>query len=331
MSFAQLLERNRAFLAGRKPEPLPPPESISQLILACYDPRLDALLPGALGLDRGHEFLIRSAGAVVASSGDPLRSIALAVYMFDAKAIAVVGHTSCRMATFDTAWFIDAFRTRGVRRDAFGADDLRAWAGAIADPKRGVQASVAVLRAAACLPRDLEIGGVVLDDTTGALDVVVRPDEALPGVVATAAVRAGEPEVREPHVTRDTGEPHEAPRAPEPPVEPARAATRAHPSVATAPDVTKLLTAAGSLVQALEAQAVWRHEVRRLRSELHAERNPIARVRMIDAFVRKAVAESREVAAALERLKREAQGARVQLDEGLLLELVRRALMGEKP
>ena len=98
MALAEILERNRAFLAGRASKPLPPPESIHQLILACYDPRLDQLLHDALGLDHGDDFLVRSAGAVVAPSGDPLRSIALAVYLFDVKAIAVVGHTSCRMA-----------------------------------------------------------------------------------------------------------------------------------------------------------------------------------------------------------------------------------------
>src|SRR5512139_1035859 len=108
MPLSEILERNRAFLQERKPEPLPPPESISQLILACYDPRLDALLHGALGLDLGNEFLVRSAGAVVTPSGDPLRSIALAVYLFDVRGIAVVGHASCRMAAFESSQFIDA-------------------------------------------------------------------------------------------------------------------------------------------------------------------------------------------------------------------------------
>jgi carbonic anhydrase len=332
MSFAQLLERNRAFLAARQPKPLPPPESIAQLVVACYDPRLDALLKGALGLIDGGAFLIRTAGAVVTPSGDPLRSVALAAYLFDAKSIAVVGHTSCRMAAFEASRFIDAFRARGVTRDAFGAEDLRAWAGAIPDPKRGVQASVAVLRAAASLPRDLEIGGLLLDDATGALEVIVRPDEALPGVPARAAspepvaapVQPGaqaEPAAHETSPARDARDEHDISQAPAP-------ARSLEPPV---PEVTRLLRAAGALVQTVEAQAVWRYEVRKLRSELHTERNPIARIRLIDVFVRKAVAESREVAAALDRLKREAQASQVQLDEGLLLELVRRALMGDKP
>jgi carbonic anhydrase len=326
MPLSEILERNRAFLQGRKPEPLPPPEAVSQLILACYDLRLDTLLHGALGLDLGNEFLVRSAGAAVSPAGDPLRSIALAVYLFDVKGIAVVGHTSCRMATFDTTRFIEAFRRRGVPRDGFGHDDLRVWAGAIADPKRGVQASVGVLRAAPCLPRDLEICGLVLDDTTGALEVVVKPDEAVPGVAGGPGLPAeAEPEhaEREAEAQPSRGEPEQKSAA-----APAASAAKAQ-APAGAPDLNRLLAAARTLVQTAEAQAVWRYEVRRLRAELHAEPNPITRVRLIHGFVQKAIADSREVAAALDRLKREAQGAHVQLDEAQLMELVRRALMGE--
>jgi len=322
MALAEILERNRAFLAGRAPKPLPAPESIHQLILACYDPRLDQLLHDALGLDHGDVFLVRSAGAVVALSGDPLRSIALAVYLFDVKAIAVVGHTSCRMAAFETSAFIDLFRRRGVRREAFGHEDLRAWAGAISGPARGVQASVAVLREASCLPRDLEISGLVLDDATGALEVVVRPDEVVSA-----------PQEVLPPQAEPAPDAHE-PEPPQPQAPPSKLALpkpeAVRPGQAAAADLAKLVASAGSLVQVIESHATWRYEIRRLRSELHAERNPLSRVRLIDGFVRKAVTDSREVAAALERLKREAQAAKIQLDEALLLELLRRAIMGEK-
>lgn len=327
MPLSEILERNRAFLQDRKPEPLPQPEAISQLILACYDPRLDTLLHGALGLDFGNEFLVRSAGAVVMPAGDPLRSIALAVYLFDVKGIAVVGHTSCRMAAFETSQFIDAFRKRGVRREGFGHEDLRVWAGAIPDPRRGVQTSVGVLREATCLPRDLEICGLVLDDTTGALEVVVRPDEAVPAGIGASAPSI--PPAESPDRTKADRTPEAREAAPAP-VEPGRPLPAPRAGAAPgAPDLTRVIAAARSLVQTAEAQAVWRAELRRLRTELQTESNPVKRVRLISDFVRKAVSQSRDIAASLERLRREAQGANVQLDEALLMELVRRALMGE--
>src|SRR5262245_10303981 len=147
-----ILERNKLFVQGREPRPLPPPETIRIAVVACYDPRLDTLISPALGLRPGEAFIYRSAGTVLSPSGESLRSVALAVFMFGVREIAVVGHTSCRMATFQSTAFIDSFRSRGVRREAFGPEDLRVWAGAIPDVKSGVRASVAALLSAPFLP-----------------------------------------------------------------------------------------------------------------------------------------------------------------------------------
>jgi len=325
MTLTDVLERNRAFVQGRAARPLPPPESVPLVVIACYDPRLDALLRPALGLDDGDVFLIRSAGAVVAPSGDPLRSIALATYLFAAEEILVVGHTSCRMAAFDTSRFIDAFRARGVARDAFGDTDLRRWAGAIHDPAAGVRASVAALREASALPKDLRVSGVVLDDATGALTVVVKPDEAVGGGTLSAPAPP------------DRRGPEDEPAVPPPMPKPGGAASRGHqaaapghrPPAGDADTTTGLVAAARHLVEVLAAHATWRYELERLRTELRTHGNPLARVRLIDALVRKAAADSREVAQAFDRLKREASGAGRRLDDAAFLEIIRRAFMGE--
>ena len=322
MTLTDVLECNRAFLQGRAARPLPSPESVSLVAVACYDPRLDAFLRPALGLDDGRAFLIRSAGAVVAPSGDPLRSIALATYLFDAGEVLVVGHTSCRMADFETARFVDAFRARGVAREAFGEADLRQWAGAIHDPAAGVRASVAALRAAPCLPKDLRVSGVVLDDSTGQLAVVVKPDESVDGASVSAAAPPRAPVEDSGHRSPAEGANAPAPRA--------QVKDPGHrPPAEGADAVGRLLAAAGALVETVAAQAVWRYELQRLRTELRMEDNPLSRVRLIDAFVRKAAADSREVAAALDRLKREASGAGRRLDDAAFMELVRRAFVGE--
>lgn len=174
MLLDEVLENSRRFAAGRPAEPLPPVEAIRLAVVACYDPRLDKLLLPAMGLDPGQAFFLRTAGAFVRPSSGSLRSLMLAVFMFGVTEILVVGHTSCRMATFDMAAFIDSFRRRGVPRDAFGADDLREWVGAISDPKRGVEMSVANIRAASFAPRDLVVSGAVLDDTTGRIEMLIR-------------------------------------------------------------------------------------------------------------------------------------------------------------
>jgi carbonic anhydrase len=172
-----ILERNRAYLDGRERRAWPPNPRVQLAVVACYDPRLDEMIPEAIGIQPGEAFVFRTAGAFLREGSASLRSLAMAIYFFDVNHVLVMGHRSCRMANFDTPGFIDAFRKRGVAREAFGSEDLRAWAGAIADPRRGVETTVANLRAAPFLPKDLSIAGVVLDDETGELEVVVRPGE----------------------------------------------------------------------------------------------------------------------------------------------------------
>ena len=162
------------------------------------------------------------------------------------------------------------------------------------------------------------MSGVVLDDSTGGLAVVVKPDEMVQGGSLWAPAETGDLE--------DEGQP----AGPAPRATPARAHPAARPAPAGGADAAgRLLAAAGALVETVAAQAVWRYELQRLRTELRMQDSPLSRVRLIDAFVRKAAADSREVAAALERLKREASGAGRRLDDAALMELVRRAFMGE--
>ena len=176
MPLDDLLERNQSFVRSRQARPLPAPGTIRQAIVACYDPRLDELLLPSLGLQPGDAFLLRTAGALVQRAGGVMRSLALGVFMFGVREVVVVGHSSCRMATFETPAFIESFRQRGVAREAFGSMDLRDWACAIPSPARGVQISMANIAAAPFLPRDVTVSGLVLDDTTGALTVVSPHD-----------------------------------------------------------------------------------------------------------------------------------------------------------
>ncbi len=181
MQLEELKKRNRAFVAGRQAVPFPAAESIPLAVVACYDPRLDPLLRPAVGLAEGEGFMIRTAGALIAPDSKALNSLAVAVYLFDVKNVLIVGHSSCRMASFDSAAFAEAFRRRGVSREAFGDESLRQWVGAFASPREGVLASAAAIAGAVFLPDDLAITGAILDDSTGALDVVLKPGDPIPG------------------------------------------------------------------------------------------------------------------------------------------------------
>jgi carbonic anhydrase len=300
MNLEAILERNRAFVRGREARPLPPVETMPLAVVACYDPRLDTLIADSLGLGPGAAFLFRTAGASLKPDGTVMRSLAAAVYLFGVRDVVVLGHTSCRMANFDTTGFIDAFRKRGVSRDAFGGDDLRVWAGAMPDPRRGVAQSVESIHAAPFLPKDLSVAGFVLDDTTGALEVVVKPGESAP------VPPLPEEEVEAPRAA--------AAKAPEPP-------HPQEPEIVSAPD--PLADAVQGFVRSVTASGRWREEMARLKQEIAVQRNPLAKLGLLERFARRVGNESREAREAFARVQREASASGRLRDPQELLRIFR--------
>jgi carbonic anhydrase len=291
MHLDRILEHNRSFTAGRSPAPLSALEKVELAVVACYDPRLDTLLPQALGIEPGGAFLIRTAGALVQPGSSSLRTLALSVFLFGVTEVIVVGHASCRMAAFDSAAFIDAFRKRGVAREAFGPEDLRAWAGAIPGARRGVELSVANLLAAPVLPRDLSVSGLLLDDASGALDVVVRPGEA-PAVIAALAV-APAPQPAEATVAVPA-QGHEQRRAP------AETASLAEPLA--------------ELVALLGSKRELGAGLHRIRAELERSKGAPARLKLIEGFLRDAAAQDEDLADAYSSLRQRMAETRGQWD-----------------
>ena len=282
-----ILERNREFVRQRQSRPLPPAETMPLVVVACYDPRLDELLLQSLGLRQGEAFLLRTAGALVLPGGGVMRSLAMAVFMFGATEIVVVGHSGCRMATFKNNEFIDTFRKRGVAREAFGTTDLREWAGAIASPARGVQRSIDSIVGSPFLPHDVVVSGLVLDDTTGALELVTRE---------ARASGAGAP-VSNVDSVSEADSAHDAEHEP--------VATPEASPVIVAEEMDQLVQALVGAVQKVEGQAKWRAETQLLRQQLAETRNPLARFSLLESFLRRVAGDSRDVARSLERLRGE--------------------------
>ena len=311
-----IVERNRAFVAGRAAQPLPPVEQLRLAVVACYDPRLDALFQPALGYSPGKTFLFRTAGALVQPSGATLRSLSMAVYMFGVTEVLVVGHTSCRMAAFQTNEFVETFRRRGVSREAFGPNDLREWAGALPSPRRGVEISVANIVAAPFLPRDLTVAGVVLDDETGALEVVARPGEM---IVATAAAAHEQ-------ATTPTETPAAAATQAAAPAEPLAAAA----APATDGETSALARDVAEFARLLGSKQRWRDDLKTLQGELDRPHHPLVKFRMLESIARRAGAESREVLDAFEKVKHSVIAARQSLETEDLYRLFLRVVGKQK-
>ena len=266
--------------------------------MACYDPRLDSLLRPALGLEEGQGFLFRTAGAVVSPTGTTLRSLTLAVYMFEVREILVLGHSSCRMAAFKASDFIAAFRGRGVAREAFGDQDLRTWAGAVASPRQGVLASASAIASAPFLPNDLVIAGAVLDDTTGEIEMVLRPGQVPPDMLpwaetklaaAKGAARAAPDVVAAPGVVAAASN-----AAPQPPPPPAPAAA-----------LSPAFDAVTSVVDFLASQSHMYAPLAHLRHSLQQEKNPLKQLALVRKFVQSGSADTQELREAFKKLAEE--------------------------
>lgn len=144
-------------------------------ILTCMDTRLTELLPAALGLKNGDVKLIKNAGGVISNPfGSVVRSLLIAVYELGVETILVIGHTDCGVQHMDSRAMIESMKQRGVSQEAidmihYCGIDFEKWLSGFDDVKTSVQETVELLKHHPLIPEDVQIGGFVMDSTTGEL------------------------------------------------------------------------------------------------------------------------------------------------------------------
>lgn len=144
-------------------------------ILTCMDTRLTELLPAALGLKNGDVKLIKNAGGVISNPfGSVVRSLLIAVYELGVETILVIGHTDCGVQHMDSRAMIESMKQRGVSQEAidmihYCGIDFEKWLSGFDDVNTSVQKTVELLKHHPLIPEDVQIGGFVMDSTTGEL------------------------------------------------------------------------------------------------------------------------------------------------------------------
>lgn len=144
-------------------------------ILTCMDTRLTELLPAALGLKNGDVKLIKNAGGVISNPfGSVVRSLLIAVYELGVETILVIGHTDCGVQHMDSRAMIESMKQRGVSQEAidmihYCGIDFEKWLRGFDDVNTSVQETVELLKHHPLIPEDVQIGGFVMDSTTGEL------------------------------------------------------------------------------------------------------------------------------------------------------------------
>ncbi|UJF27803.1 carbonic anhydrase [Planococcus sp. 107-1] len=153
------------------------------VILTCMDTCLIEMLPKAMNLKNGDVKIVKSAGAVINHPfGGIMRSLIVAVYELKADEIYIIGHHDCGMSAIDPQSILSKMEARGIERKTiemmqYSGVDLEGWLRGFEDVTESVTHSVQMVRNHPLLDSKVPVHGLVIDPTTGKLDVVVDGNE----------------------------------------------------------------------------------------------------------------------------------------------------------
>lgn len=139
------------------PGPLPHRPTLEVAVVACMDCRIDVY--ATLGLSPGEAHVIRNAGARAA---DALRSIVVSQRKLGTRAVMLIGHTGCGMATFTSEELSDELGPAAAGFDFMTFDAV----------ERMVAEDTAWLAAHPLLLPGTSVRGFVLDIESGRLSEV---------------------------------------------------------------------------------------------------------------------------------------------------------------
>ncbi|MBA4537414.1 carbonic anhydrase [Bacillus aquiflavi] len=155
------------------------------VILTCMDTRLVELLPKALNVKNGDVKIIKNAGALITHPfGSIMRSLLVGVYELQADEIFVIGHHDCGMSGLKADSMIEKMKQRGVKEEiletlAYSGIEFKEWLKGFENVNESVAHSVDVIKNHPLLPQDIPVHGLVIDPTTGKLDLVMNGYEQL--------------------------------------------------------------------------------------------------------------------------------------------------------
>ena len=214
-----ILAHNDAFLEeDRTPPASFPGKRI--IVVSCMDPRLNSLLPRALGLIENEAYVIKNAGAVITHPfGGITRSVFVALYELGASEVFIIGHRwvhahpfgsqpfafltkhtstvilfshhnndydrDCGMTKIDPTKTVSKMVSRGITRASlvtlqYSGTDLHNWLSGFDSVDESVLNSVDVIRNHPLCPQDVPVHGLIIDPQSGKLELCVNGYEELP-------------------------------------------------------------------------------------------------------------------------------------------------------
>jgi len=184
--FEAIMDSNHRALSGGNQAGLRPsefPEALPVVALTCVDPRLNRLLPEALGIPEDDFIWLRNAGNIVFDPmSSMMRTIALACAVKGGREIAVIGHTECRVRQISAGQLVENFRALGVNRASL-PDNLTEFFGLFANERQNVINAVHHIRHSPLISPRMPAHGLIVDIHSGRLEWLVNGYEQLGGTV----------------------------------------------------------------------------------------------------------------------------------------------------
>ncbi|WP_421383884.1 beta-class carbonic anhydrase [Bacillus salacetis] len=148
------------------------------VILTCMDTRLVELVTKAINMKNGDVKIVRNAGAVVSHPfGSIMRSLLVAVYQLQADEVLVIGHHDCGMSGMNAEKVKESMKERGITEDTFdtleyAGINLDQWLTGFSSVEESVAHSVDMIRNHPLMHDEVPVHGLVIDPSTGKLDLV---------------------------------------------------------------------------------------------------------------------------------------------------------------
>ncbi len=181
MSINDIVKYNKEFVESKKYEKYHiskfPKKKIA--VLTCMDARLTQLLPAALNFKNGDVKIIKNAGALISHPfGSVMRSLLIAIYDLDVEKILVIGHYDCGVQSVNPKEITEKMLKRGVSQEdmdfmEYMGCDVNEWFKGFEDPAISVKETVNLIKKHPLIPKDVFVGGYLMDPDTGRLDEVI--------------------------------------------------------------------------------------------------------------------------------------------------------------
>src|SRR5207244_10199855 len=187
-----VIDANHRALAGDANAGVHPADFADELpivALTCIDPRLNTLMPGALGVPESQFIWLRNAGNIITGPlSSTMRSLALACAVKGGKEITLIGHTDCLVCNTTVMKLTDGFRALGVDRAKL-PENLNEYFGLFASERQNVIRGAEIVRQSPLIGANVPVHGLLMDVQTGKLEWLVNGYQTL-GVTAPSFVEA---------------------------------------------------------------------------------------------------------------------------------------------